>query len=796
MPSALYTCKRGLSPLNQAMLVLLIAMLVAADDGLPIPTGPEPAPIDVPHFPRKVDVFVFRNWGLAPLQRIAETLGADVENVRELATAMGLEREPQVSDDLVRRSALTVIRRNWHLLPYEQLLQLLGWSEGKLGYVLREDDFLWIKLGSLKPKCERLRLTEPDLATRERHAEIRAVVEELKRNRTTQGPEKPFDFLKRFQREDSPAAPSTPPAARSSEDPQERPRFALRFLHSYFALYGDALLEPGLDPYPDPYLAQLARSGVNGVWLPVLLRSMTPPAVDHAADGHAARLSALAGLVERAKQHGIRVYLYLNEPRAMPLSYFQGRENLRGVTEGDAAALCMSVHEVRQSIVESVKQICARAPDLGGFFTITASENLTHCWSHHRGAECPRCKARSGAEVVADVNRAVLEGVRAAGSRARVIAWDWGWRDEWIEPAIAALPDGCSVMSVSEWSLPIERGGIKSLVGEYSLSSVGPGPRAERTWKLAKARGLEVIAKVQAGCTWELSSVPYIPVVKLAAEHARRLAERGVDGVLLGWTLGGCPSPNLEAFARYAFASASAPLPKVSEVLRDIASRRCGTDNAETVAQAWEILSEAFRDFPFDGGVVYRAPLQLGPANLLHANRTGYASTMVGLPYDDLDGWRSIYPREVFAELLERVAKGFAHGCDLLDAPPAPADASSSSVADRAAVEAERIIAKASQLHFQSVAAQARFVMARDALAEALQSGQKGSAGSRLEEIERIAISEETSATELLGLVAKDSRLGFEASNQYYYLPVDLIEKVLNTRWLRQTWIPRQRSRL
>jgi len=36
-------------------------------------------------------------------------------------------------------------------------------------------------------------------------------------------------------------------------------------------------------------------------------------------------------------------------------------------------------------------------------------------------------------------------------------------------------------MSVSEWSLPIERGGIKTTVGEYSISAVGPRSPGTRT---------------------------------------------------------------------------------------------------------------------------------------------------------------------------------------------------------------------------------------------------------------------------------------------------------------------------
>ena len=37
-------------------------------------------------------------------------------------------------------------------------------------------------------------------------------------------------------------------------------------------------------------------------------------------------------------------------------------------------------------------------------------------------------------------------------------------------------------MSVSEWDMPIRRGGVDSVVGEYALSAIGPGPRATRHW--------------------------------------------------------------------------------------------------------------------------------------------------------------------------------------------------------------------------------------------------------------------------------------------------------------------------
>ena len=47
----------------------------------------------------------------------------------------------------------------------------------RLAFALREDDFLWDKLGQLKPKCEPLRYRAPDEAARRCAAEIRRVVE-------------------------------------------------------------------------------------------------------------------------------------------------------------------------------------------------------------------------------------------------------------------------------------------------------------------------------------------------------------------------------------------------------------------------------------------------------------------------------------------------------------------------------------------------------------------------------------------------------------------------------------------
>ena len=547
------------------------------------------------------------------------------EELADLGRTMGLEAPRGLTEAQRRRAHLTIIRRNWHLLPYDQILALLGWTAEQLAYTLREDDFFFHKLGQLKPKSLPLRWTAPSAADALRAEEIARIVREHFPGGALEGRQPLFTFIDALK---APLASASKPGPPGDDIP-------LRMGYSYFALCGDPLLDPTLDPYPDGLLARLAAAGENAVWLHVELSQLAP--VPWSQDKRTEqRLGALRELIARAARHGIAIFLYFNEPRSLPVSspVFTQHPDWRGVEEKDFNALCTSVAEVREAMSGAVASICRAAPELGGFFTITASENLTNCWSHGQGAKCPRCKERKPAEVIAEVSATMDKGIRAAGGKQRYIAWDWGWKDEWALDVIERLPATVELMSVSEWSLPIERGGVKSAVGEYSISSIGPGPRALRHWEAAKKRGLRVVAKIQCGNTWELSAVPYLPVLENITRHAAALRDIGVTDIMLGWTLGCHPSPNIAA---------------ISEIysggtLDSLAKKRHGATNAAAAAAFWRECSAAFREFPFHIGVVYEAPLQMGPANPLWPAPTGYKACMVGIPYDDLKAWRAIYP--------------------------------------------------------------------------------------------------------------------------------------------------------
>ncbi|MCL4176730.1 MAG: hypothetical protein KJ072_03155 [Verrucomicrobia bacterium] len=712
-----------------------------------LPAGAAPPALETPHFASRMQAFVWRNWQLVSVDRMAATVGARESDMVELGRSLGLGEPPPISSEIERRAFITVIRRNWHLLPYEQLLTLLGWTAEQLAFTLREDDFLYVKLGSLKPRCAPLKWSPPTPAERARAAEIAALVREEFGEVPLTGRDPLFGFVSRL----SAAPPRKVPPREPDRGRPEIPRFC----YSYFALYGDALLDPALDPYPEGYLARLAEAGVNGVWLQGLLANLAPfPWDERISAGYEQRREQLRRLVERAGRFGIKVYVYLNEPRSRPLAFFERHPGLKGVAQGDHAALCTSAPEVRGWLIGAVESLCRAVPDLGGFFTITASENFTNCWSHHQGGSCPRCGERGAAEVIADLLRSFQEGIQRAGGRQTLIAWDWGWAEAWAEEAVRRLPDGIAVMSVSEWDVTIERGGVRSQVGEYSLSALGPGPRARRHWAAARRRGLPAFAKLQVGTTWELASVPFIPAVEQAWAQGHNLREEKVSGLMLGWTLGGHPSPNLEATV--------AGLN--GEDLEAVAVRRHGARHAGPALAAWRGFSRAFREFPFHIGSVYHAPWQMGPANPLWNQPTGYASTMVGLPYDDVTRWRSIYPVETWCTQLERVADGFettaAELAAAVDRDPPPG------------LEDELRFAQACAIHWRSAATQARWITQRDAPNPDPATGRA------------LLLAELSLARRLHRLQSQDSRIGFEASNHYFYVPLDLVEKVINCRWL------------
>ena len=197
------------------------------------------------------------------------------------------------------------------------------------------------------------------------------------------------------------------------------PRYEERFVYSYCALFGDVLADRALldSSFPDALLEAYAVLGITGVWIHIVLYNLVPYPFDETLSrGWEIRQEGLRYLTEKLDRWGLRLFLYFNEPRAMPMAFFEKRPELLGMANaaGTLGTLCVSRPEVQAYLRDSAAMLAGNIPLLGGIFTITASENLTNCYSHVAYGErtaCPRCRDMTHEESFALVNRLVWEGI-------------------------------------------------------------------------------------------------------------------------------------------------------------------------------------------------------------------------------------------------------------------------------------------------------------------------------------------------------------------------------------------------
>lgn len=710
------------------------------------------------YFPTPWQAVVWRNWGYIPVERIATALGTSCEQIQEAAEMLGLDAEEPVNEMWEKRGFLTTIRENWHLCTYEQILTLLNISDEELAFILKEDDFMWIKLGGMKPM-----VNAPKYAPlMDEEVEQTKRIATLLKDRFPAGygkQDNAFGFVEDFH------------VPVSGTEVVEKPKETenLRMIYPYFALCGDALIDESIDPFPERILKEYADAGINGIWMHMVLYQLVEfPFEPSLSKGWEKRIESLRKLVAKAKKYGIGIYPYLNEPRAMSDAFFQKYPHLRGESEGDFYAMCTSTKEVQDYLYQSVRKLFEMVPDLAGFFTITMSENLTNCYSRlgEREMTCPRCKNRKPWEVVAEVNNLMAKGAHDANPNAKVISWAWGWSDEWAEKVIPLLTEGQILQCTSEEAMQFCIGGVEGQVLDYTMSLCGPGEKAKKMWRAAREHGMQMSAKVQMNNTWEMSVVPYIPVFDKVATHIKQLKEQGIQHLQVSWTLGGCPSPNLRL---------ASWLMEDKGSLKDFLIDWLGENIAEGVFTAQQKLSNAFSHYPFYIGTLYYGPQNFGPMAPFFLEKTRYRASMVGFPYDDIEWWSGIYPAEVYEDEYRQLVEGWRSGLvDLL-----------AYEGKNPELDEMILMAKVVLCQYESAYHHIQFVSRRDTMLGDVAVSEEETTSLQREML-RIVREEMETVQMLIDLRLQDSRIGFESSNHYFYTLQDLKEKMINLAYCEE----------
>jgi len=699
------------------------------------------------NFPTKWQTVIFRNYRMVPDENIARILGCSAKDVVREAARMGL-RTGDTDPAWLSRGYITVIRNNWMFLPYGQLMELIGFDEARLDFIIANEDFLWVKLGLTKPECEPVcysPLTDTEIAETEAIARLVREFDTSER--------KMFDFF----------------TDRTDTKPKYvvSPEGGTRIVHGFLTPCGDAFLEDTRSHLPDVLLDAYARQSVKVLFVHGVLSKLSPYRFDPTqSEGYELRREHLRDLTRRAALRGIKIYIYFDEPRALPADVFEryGKPEMKGnVTGNGSVCMCMTAsEEPKEYLYSATKELFEAVPEIGGIFNITMSEYPTHCRTGPRDmCNCPNCKDLPNHTLPVLVNNIMHKAIRDAGSDAEVIAYTWAWAPsrKWdetdVDNAMRELDPDVSVMQVSENSLPVTKGGITSPLADYSISNPGPSEYSAFLMKTAAKYGHKVYAKVQVSNSWELSSVPYLPVFDIELEHLENLHKIGVDNYMLTWTLGGYPNITHDMIADYMKDPEGFVIDKWYE-------KQFGADG-KAVHKAIKLFCDGFREYPYNAGVTYFSPKNMGPANLWDLKPDERKSTMVCWSFDNYGDWMGPYPVEIYLDQFSKLLPKWDEACEILEG-----------AANNDTAKELLLFAKFATLMLHSDVIHTKYALAKRKLPESKN------------DLSELIKAERELTKKLLELMPKSSLIGFETSNHYFFTERGFIEKLIQLDQLEE----------
>ncbi|MBQ9501525.1 MAG: hypothetical protein IJU70_05150, partial [Lentisphaeria bacterium] len=377
-----------------------------------------------------------------------------------------------------------------------------------------------------------------------------------------------------------------------------------------------------VDYYPEAYLDKLAHEGVNGLWLTVYLRDYpTSVMPGHGKDAEK-RYAKLRQVVERCRAYGIKIYLFMSEPKLWGSAYFCVPESdaaahpeMIGFKRGDYGFFCTSSEAGKQYLRETVGGLFANVPGLGGVINIMYGEDNGSCASSCQispgtpvNRDCPRCSRFEVPELYAEQARLISAAIREHAPQAEYIGWFYapGQRDgspqsDQLLRIAGKFPKDCTFMLNFESGVTIEQLGRPRTVFDYSLACVGPSRLFADCCCAAGNMG----AKLQVGCSHENAAIPFMPVPENLYDKYRFMAGRGVSTAMQCWYFGNYPGLMNKAAGMLSFL----PFPEDAETFLEDLARPDWRQDAPRVASAWRDFSQAYRNFPGNLAFEWYGPL-------------------------------------------------------------------------------------------------------------------------------------------------------------------------------------------
>jgi hypothetical protein len=548
----------------------------------------------------------------------------------------------------------------------------------------------------------------------------------------------------------------------------------------------------GWGEWPDPYLALLARFGFDSIFASVYANPNgvdgPPPFWDAMKTQDPAQMH---DLIRRAARFGLDVYC------PIVFRYTGDPEN--------TAELRKLVHDIVTSL-----------PEIRGYILLTEGF-FYKTWF---GANGHNGDLHEWVEGWGEGVTVVVEECKKINPAIEVLPWDYNIdfapdKVEIKEYVIERLPTYAIPLITFENGEGFILDGESGYLKDYAISRIGPSEVAGAQILTAKKRGMRAVyAKADAWASWQLGTFPYLPFPQQYYARYQALEKYGIDGTMESWSYGFQRSFVGEMRCWYSWSDA----PPLDQLLRSIARRDFGPSSDDLVLNAWDHFSQAIRLFPQIHGALgttaIAAPLYLetpapgampqhGPVKhswedpdkvakkiALKTHPAAVHGTGLVPDFTNQTNMAEHLARPftvpVFDKYLLLAADKMESGLESYRRAALMAPPSKRRNAFREVLLAEQI-----ERMMRSAEALVEFEDLRFRLA----SGEDSAAGQALDRMTAI-LQDEIIRTEAAWETARrDSRLGYEWEQDYFYTPEDLKEKLHLLRLTLNEQLPAFRQR-
>ncbi len=390
-------------------------------------------------------------------------------------------------------------------------------------------------------------------------------------------------------------------------------------------------LESDEDFYPDGYLNKLMHDGITCIWIISRLAYLIKSSyITEFGVGRERKIAKLNQTIEKCARYGIKVYLFLIEPISLMdgelTNKYPGLEkkytqvlgnSASGESQSGPNAFCTYTEFGEKYLSEAIKQLFINSPGLGGIISITHGERITSCgtnWPDNLGVwhnNCPHCKGRTQSEIVTHTVKIIVDAMKSVKPEAEFISWTYGHRgcpDEVIREYTEKIPETAVMMQNFEDGGRVYQLGKKRFALDYFLSYVGPSDMFDFTARNAVRYNKKLYAKMQACCSHEIATMPFIPVPGIIYDKITKAKKLGVTGVMESWFFGNYPCLMSKAVELLSTDKQY----KKSEFLKTIAGLYFKRDNVEKVANAFSFFEKGYTDYPVNVMFNYYGPMHDG----------------------------------------------------------------------------------------------------------------------------------------------------------------------------------------